>query len=83
MSMPQLETFMARLYTDRPFLEEFLREPGIVARQAGLSAQETEALGNIDRVGLRMAVESFEKKREGHRERKRPKKLRGLISRFF
>lgn len=58
-----LETLLARIYTDRAALERFLADPQGEAEQAGCSATETSLLKNPDAVGLRLAHQSFEKKR--------------------
>lgn len=83
MSSPRLEGFLARLYTDASLRDDFLREPKAVALREGLSEEESAAMADIDRVGLKMAAHSFEKKRESYKGRKRPGKLRELISKFF
>ncbi len=58
------EAFLARIYVDGAAREEFLLDPRGVARRAGLSEEEAEALEGIDRVGLDMAAGSFARKRE-------------------
>jgi len=63
MSSPRFEAFLARLYCDRDFLEEFMREPGRVTQEAGLVEREQQAAVAIDRAGLLMAARSFESKR--------------------
>ena len=69
-SAPQFETFLARLYCDRPFLDEFLAAPSSVISRAGLNGREREAALAIDRPGLLMAARSYEiKRRAGGGER--------------
>jgi hypothetical protein len=63
MSSPALETFLARLYTDRPFLERFLTDPAGTMSEAGLTGDEQRCLADMDRGGLLLAVRSFERKR--------------------
>jgi len=63
MSSPQFEAFLARLYCDRDFLEEFMREPDRVIKEVGLSEREQQAAVAIDRAGLLMAARSFDSKR--------------------
>jgi hypothetical protein len=65
MSSPALETFLARLYTDRPFLEHFLTDPAGTMSEAGLTGQEQRCLAEMDRGGLLLAARSFERKRTG------------------
>ena len=77
MSTPALETFLARLYTDAPFREAFLRDPSGVAAGAGLDSQDCAALAAIDRTGLRMAATSYAAKRAGHAERAKAGKTIG------
>jgi hypothetical protein len=67
MSSRQFETFLARLYCDRGFLEHFMRSPEGVVREAGLDHREQQAALAIDRAGLLMAARSYELKRQAHR----------------
>jgi hypothetical protein len=69
MSSPQFEAFLARLYCDRDFLKEFMRESDRASREAGLSERERQAAIAIDRAGLLMAVRSFESKRHARTQR--------------
>jgi hypothetical protein len=72
MSSPAFEAFLARLYTDGETRQRFLAEPRAVARAAGLDEAECEALARIDRKGLELAAESFERKREHAAQNRRP-----------
>jgi hypothetical protein len=58
-----LEALLARIYTDRAALEQFLADPQAAAEQAGCSPAEAARLKDPDAVGLRLAHQSFEKKR--------------------
>jgi hypothetical protein len=71
MSSQRFETFLARLYSEREFLDEFMRAPGRAARDMGLDAREEQAALAIDRAGLLMAARSYELKRAGRRPRRR------------
>ena len=77
MSQVSLEAYLACLYTDAAARESFLADPTGAARRAGFSQEEADALGSIDRAGLRMAAASYAHKREQHRRPK--KKLRDLL----
>ena len=62
------EAFLARLYTDAELRRRFLADPRAVAGGGaggghGLSAEEIQALVDIDRVGLELAAASFARKR--------------------
>jgi hypothetical protein len=70
MSSAALEAYLARLYTDSELRERFLADPRLEAHLAGLSTTEVAALATIDTVGLRMAAQSFARKREQHRKPK-------------
>jgi uncharacterized protein (UPF0276 family) len=59
----RMESFLARLYCDRPFLNAFMAAPDTITRQAGLDPAEQQAVLAIDRAGLLMAARSFESKR--------------------
>ncbi len=65
MSSPGLEAYLARLFTDAEERERFLREG---TAPAGLSDAERASLAGIDRVGLRMAAESYGAKRAARRK---------------
>lgn len=64
MSSPAFETFLARLYTDEVFKTEFLNSPRSIAKNAGLSNAEVEAIILIDRIGLELASQSYSIKRK-------------------
>jgi hypothetical protein len=68
MSSAALEAYLALLYTDTALRKRFLADPRSEAQRAGLSASEVAALANIDTVGLRMAAQSYARKREQHRK---------------
>jgi len=66
MSAAQVESLLARLYTDEELRRRFLADPRTVAQASGLDAEEVEALERIDRVGLELAAESYARKRASH-----------------
>ena len=61
---PSFEAYLARIYTDEAERAAFLTDPRGRAAAAGLSPAEAEALAKIDRDGLALAAESFERKRD-------------------
>lgn len=63
MNSPTLERFLASLYTDAGLRARFLAAPCEEAKRAGLSDEQSAALGKIDRVGLEMAARSYARKR--------------------
>jgi hypothetical protein len=69
MSHPRFEAFLAELYTDAEAREQFLADPRSAARLAGLDERDVETLAHIDRIGLELAVRSFEHKRAARRPR--------------
>ena len=71
MSSQRFEAFLARLYSEREFLDEFMRAPERATREMGLDAREQQAALAIDRPGLLMAARSYEMKREGRRAKRR------------
>jgi len=71
MSLQALEAFLARIYTDHDARVRFLANPRDEARLAGLSDAECAALERIDRAGLEMAANSFERKRQRGTVRRR------------
>ena len=64
MSVSRLEAFLARIYVDAEAREKFLRDPDAVALDAGLSAEEIEAVKEIDQVGLELIAESLARKKQ-------------------
>lgn len=64
MSASLLERFLARLYTEAALREQFLKDPAAVARGFGLDEAAVQALAGIDRDGLVLAADSFERKRQ-------------------
>jgi hypothetical protein len=58
------EAFLAKIYVDADYRARFLADPRGVARVAGLSEEECDALVAIDRKGLEMAATSYARKRE-------------------
>ena len=71
MSARALEAFLARLYTDERLRLAFLARRETVALEAGLDGQAAQALAQIDREGLLLAVESFARKRAEHAGKRR------------
>ena len=70
---PAFEAYLARLYTDRDERSRFDEDPKGRGEAAGLSGPERDALAAIDRTGLEMAAESFQRKRGRARAgRRRP-----------
>jgi hypothetical protein len=63
MNAGNFEAFLARIYVDPDARARFLTDPYGEAQKAGLTEEECEALGNIDRVGLEFAAQSFARKR--------------------
>jgi hypothetical protein len=70
MSNGALEIFLARLYTDVDFLEQFLKDRQSTAHEAGLSNDQAQAVTTINEEALRLAALSFHKARiRPHRRR--------------
>ncbi|MEO8587377.1 MAG: hypothetical protein ABI584_14525 [Acidobacteriota bacterium] len=66
---PAFEAYLARIYTDEAERTLFLAAPRARAEAAGLAPAEAEALEAIDRDGLALATESFERKRASSKQR--------------
>jgi hypothetical protein len=60
-----LETFLARLYSDSAFRDAFCADAPAALATAPLADEEKHALLKIDKLGLKLAAASYEKKREG------------------
>ena len=74
-----LETLLARIYVDRPTRERFLANPVGEARRAGLAEAACLELSDLDRVGLQLAVRSFEAKRRGGQRAAARRRPGGLL----
>jgi uncharacterized protein (UPF0276 family) len=57
------EAYLARLYVDAQARARFLADPGGEAERAGLDPAACAALTQLDRVGLELAAQSFQRKR--------------------
>lgn len=66
MNASRLEAFLARLYTDEALRRDFCARPAEVARQAGLDAATVDRMLAIDLDGLRLAADSYARKRAAH-----------------
>ena len=69
MNTPEVEAFLARLYTDEDFLARFLGSPGEVLEREKLSTEQRAALAAIDRSELMLAANSYRHKRESRKSR--------------
>jgi len=67
MKTEQFEAFLAKLYVDDQARARFLADPRAEANQAGLTAEQCNALESIDTVGLQLAADSFARKRAAQR----------------
>ena len=63
MSTADVETFLARLYTDETLRDRFLRSPHEVLSRENFSAQQCAALAAIDPSELILASDSYRQKR--------------------
>lgn len=79
MSTENLETFLAKLYTDKELLQRFLVNSEEEIQKLDLFPEEKNGLRNIDRVGLMMASSSYARKREHHQ---RTTKFSGLLNKL-
>jgi hypothetical protein len=57
------EQFLAAVYTDDAFRDQFIDDPRATARAAGLSDDDADELARMDMEALRLAARSFAKKR--------------------
>jgi hypothetical protein len=69
LSTADVETFLARLYTDEDFLARFLRSPDDVLSRETLSAEQRVALAAIDHSELILAANSYRHKRDTRKPR--------------
>jgi hypothetical protein len=63
MSSIPFETFLARLFADSDFRENYLRDPRRVVEKQGFEPHEQAEALAIDRAGLVLAARSFAAKR--------------------
>jgi pantoate kinase len=76
-----VERFLARLLTDPALRERFLADRAGVAKQAGLSPEETEAMARMPSQDLRTAARSYQHKRDASVQRGGRNWLAGLFRR--
>ncbi len=69
MNTPEVEAFLARLYTDANFLARFLESPGEVLESEKLSTEQRAALAAMDRSELILAANSYRHKRDSRKSR--------------
>lgn len=63
MSATEVETFLARLYTEKEFLEKFQKNPKHVLDNWDLTESEKKSLLEIDMASLELAAHSFRVKK--------------------
>lgn len=71
----KIEQFLAQLYTDPKWLQQFLQNPTATLEKAGFTPAEIVACGDWDIQGIQMACASYQHKRD-------KKKKAGLLSLF-
>jgi len=67
LSTADIETFLARLYTDADLRARFLESPQEILARESLSAQQRSALAAIDPSELILAADSYRHKRVSRR----------------
>ena len=70
MPTANIEIFLARLYTDEKFLNQFLQTPESTIQDNQFSEPEKASLLAINKADLLMAAHSFNHKRKGYRNKK-------------
>ena len=78
---PRFEHFVATLYVDEALRRRFVADARATAAAAGLTADDIEALADIDLTGLELAARSFAAKRE--MKPRRRSRLAALASRLL
>jgi hypothetical protein len=77
MAGTELETWLARVYTDPALRQRVLADPCAEAERAGLSSNASAELARLDTLGLELAARSFAHKRASKAKR------RGVLQRLF
>ena len=68
--MPDVQHFLARLYTDDAFRERFIADPVRVSLDEGFSREEAAKLAAVDGEALELAARGFaSKKAKGKRQK--------------
>jgi hypothetical protein len=65
-----IERFLARLLTDPGLRERFLADRAGVAKEAGLSPEEAQAVARMPSQDLRTAARSYQHKRDANAPRR-------------
>ena len=68
MSTAKVEAFLAKLYSDEILIKSFFSNAEKTLEQMDLTEEEKHALLSIDRIGLRMAFNSYARKRTRHKK---------------
>lgn len=63
MSSVEVETFLARLYTEKEFLEKFQENPTLVLENWELTESERNSILEMDLYSLELAAHSFRVKK--------------------
>ena len=69
MKTAEVETLLARLYSDEAFLARFLRSPHDVLAEYDLSPPQRAALAAMDPSELMLAADSYRHKRSSRKPR--------------
>jgi hypothetical protein len=77
------EGFLARLYTSDALRERYLRDPAGTVSAEGFEGEEAARLARIDLTGLRLAAESYSRKRATHAGKTVRRTLTGKLRRLF
>lgn len=80
-SARNFETCLARLYTDGEFRRKFVAAPKLTLEEYRLAKNEIHALLQIDLVGLELAAQSFQAKRDSYMQKKESRRTRSWVFR--
>lgn len=75
MSAIEVETFLARLYTEKEFLEKFQENPTLVLKNWNLTEPEKQSILEIDQASLELAAHSFRVKKSFVEKQKKNRSL--------
>jgi hypothetical protein len=77
-----VERLMARLLTDPVLRKRFVSDPAVVTREAGLSAEEAEAISGLAVEDLLTAARSYDFKRSSYRNEAWRRRLLNWFGRY-
>ena len=82
MGLTEVQTALARLYTDRSLRERFFADPGLIGRELGLSEKEAAQIAQVSSAQVGVFARSLVSKRCGEVEKLMPRTRQAMGPQF-